>query len=219
LLLPVRIVQIVTMAIGLLLAVDIHECAHAWAANELGDPTARYQGRLSLNPIVHLDPVGTLMMLFSLFGGIGIGWGKPVPVNPRNLRHGRAGQGLVALAGPSSNLVLAAALALPLHLGWAGAGLTGYLWSILIGVNVSLALFNLLPIPPLDGASVLVGVLSAIRQPWAYDWVRVLEQIESQAPMIFILLIMANQALRGRIFGLILNHPFELIMNLLGVKW
>jgi Zn-dependent protease len=219
LLLPVRIVQIVTMAIGLLLAVDIHECAHAWAANELGDPTARYQGRLSLNPIVHLDPVGTLMMLFSLFGGIGIGWGKPVPVNPRNLRHGRAGQGLVALAGPSSNLVLAAALALPLHLGWAGAGLTGYLWSILIGVNVSLALFNLLPIPPLDGASVLVGVLSAIRQPWAYDWVRVLEQIESQAPMIFILLIMANQALRGRIFGLILKQPFELIMNLLGVKW
>lgn len=218
-LLPFRLLEIVTMAIGLLLAVDIHECAHAWAANELGDPTARYQGRLSLNPIVHLDPMGTLMMLFSLFGGIGIGWGKPVPVNPWNLRHGRAGQGLVALAGPGSNLILAAALALPLHLGWARAGLAGYLWSILIGVNVSLALFNLLPIPPLDGASVLVGVLSAIRQPWAYDWVRVLEQIESQAPMIFILLIMVNQALGGRIFGRILGPPFELIMNLLGVKW
>jgi Zn-dependent protease len=207
------------MAIGLLLAVDIHECAHAWAANELGDPTARYQGRLSLNPIVHLDPMGTLMMLFSLFGGIGIGWGKPVPVNPWNLRHGRTGQGLVALAGPASNLILAAVLALPLHLGWARTGLTRILWSILIGVNVSLALFNLLPIPPLDGASVLVGVLSAIHQPWAYDWVRVLEQIETQAPMVFILLIMANQVLGGRIFGRILGPPFELIMNLLGVKW
>jgi Zn-dependent protease len=214
--LPFGLLQTLTMAIGLLLAVDIHECAHAWAANELGDPTARYQGRLSLNPLVHLDPMGTLMMLFSLFGGIGIGWGKPVPVNPWNLRHGRVGHGLVALAGPGSNLIAAAALALPLHLGWSGVGVVGYyLWTILIGVNVSLALFNLLPIPPLDGASVLVGILSAVRQPWAHDWVRTLEKLESQAPMAFILLIMANQALRGRIFGTILGRPIELIMNLL----
>jgi len=213
--LPFSLLRILTMAVGLLLAVDIHECAHAWAANELGDPTARYQGRLSLNPLVHLDPMGTLMMLFSLLGGIGIGWGKPVPVNPWNLRHGRVGNGLVALAGPCSNLILAAALALPLHLGWSGAGVMGYLWVILIGVNVSLALFNLLPIPPLDGASVLVGVLSAIRQPWANGWVGALEQFETQAPMAFILLIMANQALQGRIFGTILGRPISLIMNLL----
>ena len=91
----------------------------------------------------------------------------------------------------------------------------GYLWVILIGVNVSLALFNLLPIPPLDGASVLVGVLSAIRQPWANGWVGALEQLETQAPMAFILLIMANQALQGRIFGTILGRPISLIMNLL----
>ena len=91
----------------------------------------------------------------------------------------------------------------------------GYLWVILIGVNVSLALFNLLPIPPLDGASVLVGVLSAIRQPWANGWVGALEQFETQAPMAFILLIMANQALQGRIFGTILGRPISLIMNLL----
>ena len=205
--------HIVAMAAGLLLGIDVHECAHAWAANELGDPTARYQGRLSLNPLVHLDPMGTLMMLFSLFGRFGIGWGKPVPVNPWNLRGGRVGQGMVALAGPASNLILAAMLALPVRLGWLGMGLMWQMWLTLIGVNVSLALFNLLPVPPLDGASVLVGILSAIRQPWAYQIVRVLERIESQAPMVFILLIMANQALGGRIFGLILGGPFVLIMR------
>jgi Zn-dependent protease len=210
--------QIVAMAIGLLLAVDIHECAHAWAANELGDPTARYQGRLSLNPLVHLDPMGTLMMLFSLFGGIGIGWGKPVPVNPWNLRHGRVGYGLVALAGPASNLILAAALALPLRLDWLGAGLFGGLLFALIRVNVSLALFNLLPIAPLDGGTVLVGILSAIRQPWAYDLVRVLEGIQSQAPMVFILLILADQALGGRILGVVLRGPYVFIMrSMLGI--
>jgi Zn-dependent protease len=211
--LPFNLFRIVTMAVGLLLAVDIHECAHAWAANELGDPTARYQGRLSLNPLVHLDPMGTLMMLFSLFYGFGIGWGKPVPVNPWNLRHGRVGRGMVALAGPASNLILAAVLALPLRLGWPGAGLAGGMWFTLIGVNVSLALFNLLPVAPLDGASVLVGIISAIRRPWAYEWVRALERIESQAPMVFMVLIVADQALGGRILGLVLRGPYLLIMR------
>jgi Zn-dependent protease len=211
--LPFNPLRIVIMAVGLLLAVDIHECAHAWAANELGDPTARYQGRLSLNPLVHLDPMGTLMMLFSLFYGFGIGWGKPVPVNPWNLRHGRVGQGMVALAGPASNLILAAVLALPLRLGWPGAGLVGGMWFTLIGVNVSLALFNLLPVAPLDGASVLVGIISAIRRPWAYEWVRALERIESQAPMVFMFLIVADQALGGRILGLVLRGPYLLIMR------
>jgi len=205
--------QIVAMAVGLFLAIDIHECAHAWAANELGDPTARYQGRLSLNPLVHLDPMGTLMMLFSLFYGFGIGWGRPVPVNPWNLRHGRVGQGMVALAGPASNLILAAILALPLRLGWLGAGLIGGMWLTLISVNVSLALFNLLPVAPLDGAAVLVGILSAMRRPWAYEWARALERIESQAPMAFMLLIVADQVLGGRILGLILRGPHLFIMK------
>ena len=211
--LPFRLLEIVATAVGLLLAVDIHECAHAWAANELGDPTARYQGRLSLNPLVHLDPMGTLMMLFSLLGGIGIGWGKPVPVNPWNLRHGRVGQGMVALAGPASNLVLAAALALPFRLDWLGAGLIGGLLVALISVNVSLALFNLIPVAPLDGGAVLVGILSAIRQPWAHKWVRFLEGIESQAPMVFLLLIVADQVLGGRILGTILRGPYLFIIR------
>jgi len=211
--LPFNPLQIAAMAMGLLLGVDIHEFAHAWAANELGDSTARYQGRLSLNPLVHLDPMGTLMMLFSLFYGFGIGWGKPVPVNPWNLRRGRVGQGMVALAGPASNLVLAAILALPFRLGWLGTGLIGGIWLTLISVNVSLALFNLLPVPPLDGASVLMGILNAIRQPWAYEWAQVLERIESQAPMAFMLLIVADQVLGGRILGLILRGPYLFIMR------
>ena len=205
--------HIVAMAAGLLLGIDVHECAHAWAANELGDPTARYRGRLSLNPLAHLDPMGTLMMLFSLFYGFGIGWGKPVPVNPWNLRHGRVGQGMVALAGPVSNLILAAILAIPLRLGWLGAGLMGGMWLILISVNVSLALFNLLPVAPLDGAAVLVGILSAIRRPWAYEWVQALERFESHAPMAFMLLIVADQVLGGRILGSILRGPYLFIIK------
>ena len=205
--------HIVAMAAGLLLGIDVHECAHAWAANELGDPTARYRGRLSLNPLAHLDPMGTLMMLFSLFYGFGIGWGKPVPVNPWNLRHGRVGQGMVALAGPVSNLILAALLAIPLRLGWLGAGLMGGMWLTLISVNVSLALFNLLPVAPLDGAAVLVGILSAIRRPWAYAWVQALERFESQAPMAFMLLIVADQVLGGRILGSILRGPYLFIIK------
>ena len=205
--------HILVMAVGLLLGIDVHECAHAWAANQLGDPTARYQGRLSLNPLVHLDPMGTLMMLFSAFYGFGIGWGKPVPVNPWNLRHGRVGQGVVAVAGPASNLILAAILALPLRVHLVGGGLVATVWLTLISVNVGLALFNLLPVAPLDGAAVLKGIFSAIRQPWAYGWVRALERLESQTPMLFMLLIVADQLLGGRVLGFILRGPYVLIMK------
>ncbi|MEA3346395.1 MAG: site-2 protease family protein [Chloroflexota bacterium] len=211
--LSLKPLHIVARALGLILGIDIHECAHAWAANELGDPTARYRGRLSLNPLVHLDPMGTLMMLFSLFYGFGIGWGKPVPVNPWNLRRGQVGQGLVALAGPVSNLVLAAVLVLPMRAGLLRGGAIGEMWITLISVNVSLALFNLLPIPPLDGASVLIGVLSAIRQPWAYEWAQALEQFKAQAPMAFMLLIVADQMLGGRILGLVLGGPYRFLMR------
>jgi len=205
--------QILVMAVGLLLGIGVHECAHAWAANELGDPTARYQGRLSLNPLVHLDPMGTLMMLFSIFYGFGIGWGKPVPVNPWNLRHGRVGQGMVALAGPASNLILAAILALPLRLDWLGGGLVATAWLTVISVNVGLALFNLLPLAPLDGAAVLKGILSAVRQPWAYECVRAMERLESQTPMLFMVLILADQMLGGRVLGFALRGPYVLIMK------
>ncbi len=208
--------EIVAFLLSLLIAIDVHEFAHAWMANELGDPTARYYGRLSLNPLVHLDPMGTVMMLFSIFYGFGIGWGKPVPVNPMYLRKGpRVGMGMVAAAGPLSNLVLAAIVAIPIRLGLPlPAFLMGLLLTV-ISVNIGIALFNLLPLPPLDGASILRGILSTIRAAWAYQVSEALDRIQAQGPIIFILLIMVDQVLPISILGLILGLPYRLLYRLI----
>jgi Zn-dependent protease len=208
--------QIIAYLLSLLIAIDVHEFAHAWMANELGDPTARYQGRLSLNPLVHLDPMGTIMMLFSIFYGFGIGWGKPVPVNPIYLRKGpRVGMGLVSAAGPLSNLVLAAIVAVPIRLGLPLPWSVVSLLLIVISVNIGLALFNLLPIPPLDGASILQGILSIIRAPWAYRVSEALDRVQAQGYIIFILLIMIDQILPISILGLILGLPYRLLRRLI----
>ncbi len=210
------LLEIVAFLLSLLIAIDVHECAHAWMANELGDPTARYQGRLSLNPLVHLDPMGTMMMLFSVFSGFGIGWGKPVPVDPRYLRKGpRVGMGLVAAAGPMSNLVLAAMVAVPIRLGLTMSWSLLNLLLILISVNISIALFNLLPIPPLDGASILRGILSTIRARWAYQVSDALDRMQVQGPIIFLLLIIVDQVLPISILGLILGVPYRLLYRLI----
>ena len=209
------LLEIMAFLISLLIAIDVHEFAHAWMANELGDPTARYYGRLSLNPLVHLDPMGTIMMLFSVFSGFGIGWGKPVPVNPVYLRKGpRVGMGMVAAAGPLSNLVLAAILAVPIRLGLPPGLLRGLL-GLVISVNISIALFNLLPLPPLDGASILRGILSTIRAPWAYRVSGALDRMQVQGPIIFLLLIMVDQILPISILGLILGPPYRLLYRLI----
>lgn len=209
-------IEIVAYLLSLLIAIDVHEFAHAWMANELGDSTARYYGRLSLNPLVHLDPMGTIMMLFSIFYGFGIGWGKPVPVNPLYLRKGpRVGMGIVAAAGPLSNLVLAAIAAAPIRLGlplpWSLLNLLG----ILISINIGIALFNLLPIPPLDGASILQGILSVIRAPWAYRVSGAFDRIQAQGYIIFLLLIVVDQILPISILGLILGLPYDLLFRLI----
>ena len=210
------LLEIVAFLLSLLIAIDVHECAHAWMANELGDPTARYQGRLSLNPLVHLDPMGTMMMLFSVFSGFGIGWGKPVPVDPRYLRKGpRVGMGLVAAAGPMSNLVLAAMVAVPIRLGLTMSWSLLNLLLILISVNISIALFNLLPIPPLDGASILRGILSTSPASWAYQVSDALDRMQVQGPMIFLLLIIVDQVLPISILGLILGVPYRLLYRLI----
>jgi Zn-dependent protease len=136
----------------------LHELAHAYVAWKLGDPTAREQGRLTLNPIAHLDPLGTLMFaLTALLAGVPFGWAKPVPVDPRNFRRPKEGMALVAVAGPAMNFVLAlVALAVLRHAELDGRAFNvvalGYL------VNVILGLFNLIPVPPLDGSRI-VGVL------------------------------------------------------------
>jgi Zn-dependent protease len=156
--------------IVLLFSLTVHETAHAWTASRLGDQTARLLGRVSLNPIVHADLVGTVLfpLLASLTGVPLIGWAKPVPVNVRNLRNGRRGYVLVAAAGPISNLLLAvgASIALnlitvsPMRLG--EPNISAPMASLLSGailINVVLAIFNMLPIPPLDGGNVLSGLL------------------------------------------------------------
>jgi len=154
---------------ALVVSITFHEFMHAWSANELGDPTAKRMGRLSLNPIVHFDPLGALMIVFTTISGFGIGWGKPTPVNPHNLRgNARISMGLTSVAGPISNLVLATVAAIPIRLvGSALPSLVGEFLILMVFVNVALALFNLIPLPPLDGFGVLQGVLAATRTRWA----------------------------------------------------
>jgi Zn-dependent protease len=135
---------------GLILAITVHEFAHAWMADRLGDPTPRYQGRVTLNPLAHLDPLGTLAMLLTRFG-----WGKPVQFDPYNLKNPIKDTAIIALAGPASNILMAAVLSAIIHLP---LGLPFWVIFALVQVifiNISLAIFNLIPVYPLDGSKIL----------------------------------------------------------------
>ncbi len=160
---------ILTMSVRLpaiLAALTFHEYAHGWVADKLGDPTARLSGRLTFNPLVHLDPIGTLALIFSP-----VGWAKPVPVNFANLRHPRRDMVWVAAAGPGANLILAALCAWSLRFfdGVGGIGESAWLLGLLtplylmlhgsVLINVALAIFNLIPLLPLDGGRVMAGLL------------------------------------------------------------
>lgn len=164
--------QVFIAFIVLLFSLTVHETSHAWTADRLGDPTARLLGRVSLNPVVHADPIGTVLFpLLALIGGAPvIGWAKPVPVSVRRLSRPRRDYVLVAAAGPASNLALAvvAAVALrllpvtPVTLG--EPNVSAPIASLLVQlrqINVLLAVFNMIPIPPLDGGNVLSGLLPA----------------------------------------------------------
>lgn len=156
--------MIIVWIIAFAVTITIHEAAHAWMADRLGDPTARALGRLTLNPISHYDPVGTTLLLaLVVLRSIGVpvipfGWAKPVPIDPYNLRNGRKDVAMVSLAGPFSNLVLATILSLVIR-----ATQTELIFNLLFPVillNISLAVFNLIPIHPLDGGKIIAGLMS-----------------------------------------------------------
>jgi len=149
------------MVVVLLFSIIIHEVAHGYVALLNGDPTARMLGRITLNPVPHIDPVGTILLPLILLlshAGILFGWARPVPVNPLNYRNYRWGEFAVSAAGPVSNLVLAAVFSLLLRLGLGNVGLVK-LASFGVSINIFLALFNLIPIPPLDGSHILAILL------------------------------------------------------------
>jgi Zn-dependent protease len=181
----------VAFIIAILLGITVHEFMHAYAATRLGDDTARLLGRLSLNPMAHLDPFGTLLIVLA-----GFGYGKPVPFNESRLRSA-LGVSAVALAGPFANLVLAFVCAIPLRFGDAEMlnGAYGVVLEAIVFYNCILAIFNLIPIPPLDGSNVVYGLLPPRQK---YTW----RSYQQYGPMILLaLFFFGAQVLRVIVFG------------------
>ena len=188
------LVFIAATSLALFTGLAFHEFCHAWAANELGDDTAARQGRLTLNPLAHLDPIGAAMIFL-----IGIGWAKPTPVNPWRLRSGpRRGNAIVAFAGPASNFFFAALAAVPLKTGLvepqfgsleriirdgSGQDFVALFLLVFVSLNIVLGIFNLIPIPPLDGFKVAVGILPR-------DAANTLQRLEPWGPGVLMTLIL-----------------------------
>jgi Zn-dependent protease len=185
---PIAFFRLLVLLIpGFLVGVTVHEFAHGWVADRLGDPTARRQGRLTLNPLPHIDPIGAIAIFIA-----GFGWAKPVPVNAFNLRHPHRDMALVAAAGPVSNFIAAFAALIAFHFSRHLAGvpffyepIAGMLEAI-YSINVGLGVFNLIPLPPLDGGHFLPYFL-----PRGARW-QLINQVEQMGPIILILLIVSG---------------------------
>ena len=199
---------LLALAIILLVSFPVHEFAHAWVAYRLGDDTAARQGRLSLNPLRHLDPLGTIMLIATQ----AFGWAKPVPVAPWRLRYGpRLGHALVSIAGPASNLLMATAVAAVWRLGVlkllpVNLDLTVFMF---VSINVTLFLFNLIPLGPLDGFSVLSGIVDE-------RTARLLQPLYTYGPFILLgLLLLGNVAPGFNLLGRFLSEGTQATMRLL----
>ncbi len=193
---------IIATLVAFVLGITVHEFSHAWSALMLGDDTAQRQGRVTLNPLSHLDPIGSIGILFLVIGGFGIGWGRPVPIAPSRVRGGQRGMGVTALAGPASNVILAAIFVIPLRFGHIEAGSAAYVFlRQIVLINMLLAAFNMIPIPPLDGSKILTGILPRF---W-YPYLAPLEQYG-----VFILLALI---LFGSLGGSILSAMYSPVYN------
>jgi Zn-dependent protease len=188
----------------LLFAVTIHEYAHGRVALALGDPTAKNAGRLTLNPITHIDPIGAICLIFFNFG-----WAKPVPVNIRYFKDIRRDTVLMAIAGPVSNLTAAFISGLILQFDLPQSPFYQILLIYMLIMNIGLGLFNLLPIPPLDGSHVLENILPP-SAAWRFH------QIRGYAPFILIGILILDYYLQLNILGRVLNYPIMKLARLFG---
>ena len=206
-----RILALLLSLPGLVLALSMHEFAHGYAAYLMGDNTAKYSGRLSINPLHHMDPIGTLCLLFFRFG-----WAKPVPINPYNFRNRKAGIIAVSLAGPLMNFVLAFVFAIlqivmmryvPVN------GITQFLYEIVsltIPLNIGLMCFNLIPIPPLDGSKVLLEFLP-------YRFRQAFYNLERYASIILMVALLTNalSPVLTRMYGFVYNIIYSVVLGLI----
>ena len=196
--------EFLLMMAALIICITIHEFSHAFSAWRAGDETPRAQGRISLNPIDHLDPMGTIMMVVSSLAGFGIGWGKPVQINPGNFRHPRWDNLRVSLWGPASNMITA--LVVGTVIRFLGSAMTDPVYaftSTLVWISIGLALFNLIPVYPLDGSHIISALLpyeSARR----YDYF-----MARHGMLVFIGLIM----LGNRVFPILIGVPARYLFH------
>ena len=193
--------DLVFNVVALIIAITIHEFSHALAAERLGDPTPRLQGRLTLNPLAHLDPIGTILLILVRFG-----WGKPVQFDPFNLRNPRRDGALISIAGPASNMIVAIICALLFRIPMPAA--LSYLLFVILQMNVVLGIFNLVPIHPLDGFKIVEGILP---EEQAREW----HQLE-RFGMIFLIFLLfpifGGTAPIQRIISPVINFLIRILM-------
>ncbi len=206
----ISLLSILISFVYVILAISIHEFAHAYTADRLGDPTARSQGRLTLNPLAHIDLIGTIILPLGLMllsgGNFAYGWGKPTPFDPYNLKHPRRDVGLISFAGPVSNLLLASIVALAIHF-------LPYSFSIFlipfVYINVGLAIFNLIPVGPLDGQKILFGLLP---RDLAYEYQSIMNRYGTLILLFLILPIFGSTAPISAIIYPLLNLITHLLL-------
>jgi len=202
---PALIMSAITIA-ALVMSIVIHEVAHGFMANFLGDPTARLAGRLTINPISHIDPIGSVIipaLLYISHAGLLFGWAKPVPYNPYNLKNQRWGEALVAAAGPGTNIIIALIFSILIRTSGSFGGTAAFveILGYIVHINILLACFNMIPIPPLDGSKILAALLPYRLEMKYRELTALVEQNGIMATFVFIFF-----------FVYILQQPFSALV-------